>query len=192
MALLLTAPQCFFITILVFAIIGFQRGWRREVISLAFALAAVLFLYLGGGTGLANFFFVRLPIILQDVIAPNPSASKVPPQGPSQTDIFFATIVAFVVIVAVGYLVGNKAFPKPTTPAERFLGIVPGIITGYALLTYIVFVFAKSSPLLTVGVTAPSQSLVGNYILVIFLIAIVAVVIGLISASAKKGGGAKK
>ena len=191
MALLLTAPQCFFITILMFAIIGFQRGWRREIISLAFALAAVLFLYLGGGTGLANFFFVRLPIILQDVIAPNPSASKVPPQGPSQTDIFLATIIAFVVVVAAGYLIGNKAFPKPSTPAERFLGIVPAIITGYALLTYLVFVFAKS-PLLTVGVTTPSQSLIGNYVLVIFLIAIVAVVIGLISASAKKGGGAKK
>lgn len=191
MALLLTAPQCFFITILVFAIVGFQRGWRREIISLAFTLAAVLFLYLGGGTGLANFFFVRLPIILQDIIAPNPSASKVPPQGPSQTDIFFATILAFVVVVAAGYLVGNKAFPKPSAPAERFLGVVPAIITGYALLTYLVFVFAKS-PLLTVGVNTPSQSLIGNYVLVIFLIGIVAAVIGLISASAKKGGGAKK
>jgi hypothetical protein len=99
--------------------------------------------------------------------------------------------VTFIVVVVAGYLIGNKAFPKPNTPAERFLGVVPAIITGYALLTYLVFVFAKS-PLLTVGVSAPSQSLIGNYVLVIFLIAIVAVVIGLISASAKKGGGAKK
>jgi hypothetical protein len=59
----LTAPQCFFLVILTFAIIGFQRGWRRELVSLGFSLAAVLFLYLGGGNGLAQFLFLRLPVI---------------------------------------------------------------------------------------------------------------------------------
>jgi hypothetical protein len=93
--------------------------------------------------------------------------------------------------VALGYIIGNKAFPKATTPADRFLGVIPAIVTGYALITYITNVFAKS-PLITIGVNTPSQSLVGNYLLIIFVVAVVAVIAGLIAANAKKSGAGKK
>jgi hypothetical protein len=189
MALLLTAPQCFFIAILAFGVLGFFRGWRREVVSMAFSLAGVLFLYLGGGKSLAQFLFVRLPVILQ-IVAGGTSSPKSPP-APSDINILATTIIAFVVIVALGYIIGNKAFPKATTPADRFLGVIPAIVTGYALITYITNVFAKS-PLITIGVNTPSQSLVGNYLLIIFVVAVVAVIAGLIAANAKKSGGAGK
>src|SRR5579875_2815663 len=83
MSLLLTAPQCFFLVILIFAVVGFQRGWKRELVSLGFSLGAVLFLYLGGGNGLAQFVFIRLPVIAQVVVsnsgkAPAPSSTTVP------------------------------------------------------------------------------------------------------------------
>lgn len=187
MALLLTAPQCFFIAILAFGVLGFYRGWRREVVSMAFSLAGVLFLYLGGGKSLAQFVFVRLPIILQ-VVSGATSSTK-PPPSPSNVNVLATTIIAFVVIVALGYIIGNKAFPKASTPADRFLGVIPAVVTGYALITYATNAFAKS-PLITIGVNTPSQSLIGNYLLIIFVVAVVAVIAGLIAANAKKGGGA--
>src|SRR5258706_437675 len=85
MALLLTAPQCFFIAILAFGVLGFYRGWRREVVSMAFSLAGVLFLYLGGGKSLAEFVFVRLPVILQ-VVSGGTSSTK-PPPSPSDVNV---------------------------------------------------------------------------------------------------------
>lgn len=187
MALLLTAPQCFFIAILAFGVLGFIRGWRREVVSMAFSLAGVLFLYLGGGKSLAEFIFMRVPVIWQ-IIAGNSSSIKTPPE-PSAVNILAVTIIAFVVIVGLGYIIGNRAFPKAVSPAERILGVIPAVITGYALIEYVTNVFAKS-PLITVGVSTPSQSQVGNYLLIIFVVAVVAIIAGLIAANAKKGGGA--
>jgi hypothetical protein len=187
MALLLTAPQCFFIAILAFGVLGFYRGWRREVVSMAFSLAGVLFLYLGGGKSLAEFVFVRLPVILQ-VVSGGTSSTK-PAPSPSDVNVLATTIIAFVAIVALGYIIGNRAFPKAVTPADRFLGVIPAVVTGYALITYVTNVFAKS-PLITIGVNTPSQSLIGNYLLIIFVVAVVAVIAGLIAANAKKGGGA--
>jgi hypothetical protein len=187
MALLLTAPQCFFIAILAFGVLGFYRGWRREVVSMAFSLAGVLFLYLGGGKSLAEFVFLRLPVILQ-VVSGGTSSSK-PPPPPSDVNVLATTIIAFVAIVALGYIIGNRAFPKAVTPADRFLGVIPAVVTGYALITYVTNAFAKS-PLITIGVNTPSQSLIGNYLLIIFVVAVVAVIAGLIAANAKKDGGA--
>jgi hypothetical protein len=41
-----------------------------------------------------------------------------------------------------------------------------------------------------VGVNTPSQGQIGNYLLIIFVVAVVAVIAGLIAANAKKGSGA--
>ncbi|HZS79767.1 MAG TPA: CvpA family protein [Ktedonobacteraceae bacterium] len=193
MALLLTAPQCFFITILAFGLLGFVRGWRREVISLGFVLAGVLFLYLNGGYNLAQFLFVRLPIAIQDMFG-GPGSAKAQSAPPSAFMIFATTLLTFVVIVAAGYLISNRAVPakqSAATPADRFLGIVPGVITGYALINYITSTFSKA-PIITVGINTPNQNLIGNYMLVIFVVVVVAVVAGLIASSVKKGGAPKK
>ena len=181
----MTAPQCFFLVILIFAVVGFQRGWKRELVSLGFSLGAVLFLYLGGGNGLAQFVFIRLPVIAQVVVsnsgrAPAPSSTTVP-----ATDTLIVTIVTFVVMIGAGYLIGNKAFPKPASPPERLLGILPAIVSGYFLMLYVTNVLTKAS-LITFGVSTPNQGVVGNYMLIIFVIAVVVVVAALIATSAKK------
>jgi hypothetical protein len=181
----MTAPQCFFLVILIFAVVGFQRGWKRELVSLGFSLGAVLFLYLGGGNGLAQFVFIRLPVIAQVVVsnsgrAPAPSSTTVP-----ATDTLIVTIVTFIVMIGAGYLIGNKAFPKPASPPERLLGILPAIVSGYFLMLYVTNVLTKAS-LITFGVSTPNQGVVGNYMLIIFVIAVVVVVAALIATSAKK------
>ncbi len=182
MSLLLTAPQCFFIVIFAFAVIGFQRGWRREVITLAFVLSGILLLFANGGRGIADFIFLRIPIIFQDLTA-NPNRST--PPSPSDAQVFITTFLVFVGIVVLGYFAGNKIFPPPLTPAERVLGAIPSIVSGYAIITYITNTFSKT-PLITVGVNTPSQALLSSYMLVIFGISAVLVVIGLIMAGPKK------
>ena len=188
MALLLTAPQCFFIVILAFAVIGFQRGWRRELVSLGFSLGAVLFLFLNGGAGLADFIFVRLPIIAQ--LIAGSSGSNGQSTGPTDTQVLLTTIITLIVVVVAGYLIGNRAFDRPKTPQERLLGILPAIVSGYFLMLYVTNRLAKT-PLITFGVNTPDQSQVGNYVLIIFVIAVVVIVAALIAASAKKASGKK-
>lgn len=181
---LLQAWQCFFIVIFAFAVIGLMRGWRREIVSLAFTLAAVLIVGLGGGTLVAQAIFVRLPLALQD---PN----NLHPLGPPttlETDI--VTGFTLVAVIALGYLVGNKAFPKPTTPAERILGTIPAIIAGiavYGIISRLTNLFTKS-PSFTFAVPNPSSDMIGNYLLLIFVVLIVLLIIGLVSSRAKKGG----
>jgi hypothetical protein len=180
MAWQLNATQLFYIAIIAFGVVGFIRGWRREVVSLAFVLTAVLFLFLSGGDYVAKFLFQYLPRIFE-FIATEKSPPKLP--NPSSTVILVTTIVTFIVIVALGYIVGNRAFEKAKVPADRILGIIPAVITGFAIISSTIFV---GNTLFTVAIEPIKLNSVGNYMLVIFIIAIIALVIGLISASAKK------
>ncbi len=183
MAWQINASQVFFIAIIIFAIIGFMRGWRREVISLAFTLTAVLFLYLNAGLYLARFLFVSLPRIIMFVIT-----QRVPPRPPDPSSqlVLITTVVTFIAFIALGYMIGNRAYPRPKAPSERVLGVIPAIITGFAIILAPVF-FGGS--LFTLAVQPLQLNSLGEYMLVIFVVAVVAIVIGLISASAKKSSG---
>ncbi|HVB74305.1 MAG TPA: CvpA family protein [Ktedonobacteraceae bacterium] len=191
MELLLSSQQCFFIAIVGFGLIGFIRGWRREVISLAFALTAVLFLLLNGGSALAQIVFIKLPVAFQYFFG---SGSPQKPPSPSAQQTLIVTLVAFVLIVVIGYMVGNRAFPakgNALSPADRLLGILPGLVTGYFLITYISNTFARN-PVISVGVGTPSQDVLTNYVPLLFVVAIVVVIAGLIASRAKKGGAPAK
>jgi len=54
MPFILSTVQFYAVVIAVFAIIGFVRGFDREMISTAFIVPTVLFLYVGGATGLVE------------------------------------------------------------------------------------------------------------------------------------------
>jgi len=191
MSLLFTPQQCFVIAIVAFGLIGFWRGWKREVISLAFALTGVLFLLLNGGNTLAQVVFVKMPIVIHDIFSsgPPPVVTK-----PDSGQVLIVTMITFVGIVVLGYIIGNRAFPnKNLAPGERLLGVLPGLVTGYFLINYISNTFANN-PLITVGFGTPTQNIVTNYVPLLIVVAIVAVVAGLIASRAKKpgGGGAAK
>ena len=188
---LLQAWQCLFLVVLVFAVLGFMRGWRREILSVAFILAAVLVTGIGGGTAVAQLIFVRIPLAFQD-----PNNLQKPP-APNTTEIAVATALTFIALIIIGYLIGNKVFPKPSTPAERVWGVIPGIIAGLAIY----FTISQIAPALTKGpaigllVSSPNQNVIGNSLLLIFIVLVVLVIIGLITSNTKKsggGGGAKK
>jgi ABC-type spermidine/putrescine transport system permease subunit II len=109
------------------------------------------------------------------------------PPKPSASAVLIVTLVSFVLIVVAGYLIGNRAFPggKSLQPADRLLGILPGLITGYFLITYISNTFANSH-LITVGVNTPTETVITNYVPILIIVAIVVVVAGLVIARAKK------
>ncbi|MEO8973472.1 MAG: CvpA family protein [Ktedonobacteraceae bacterium] len=187
---LLQAWQCFFLIVLVFAVAGFMRGWRREILSLAFILAAVLVIGIGGGQVVAQWIFVRIPLAFQD-----PNNLQRPP-SPNSTEIIIVTVLTFVAMIVIGYLIGNRVFPKPTTPADRVWGLVLGIIAGLAIY----FTISQITPVLSKGsdigllVPSPNQSVIGNSLLLIFVVLVVLVIVGLITSNVKKsgGGGGKK
>jgi len=87
--------------------------------------------------------------------------------------------------------VSNKVAPKPGNPPERIWGIIPSVISGYAILNFITLAFGKTS-LLTFNVNTPNQGLISSYLLVIFIVVVVAIVVGLIAASSKKSSPPKK
>jgi len=188
MALQMTAPQCFFLVILAFAVVGFQRGWRRELVSLGFSLVGVLFLYLGGGTALAQFLVLRVPVIAQIIVGSSTSTSTATTGSVPTGDVLATTVITFVVIILAGYLIGNKVFPKPNTPAERLLGILPAIVGGYFMMAYVTNVLSKTQ-LITFGVATPKQDSVGGYMLIVVVVAVIIIVAALVATSAKKPSG---
>ena len=184
----LTAPQVFFIVIIAFGLLGIYRGWRREIISLVFILAGVLFLVLARD-GLPQFVFVNLPRAVSTLLsgaAPSQPASTIPAGDPRST---LTLVLFFLAFVVVGYLVSLRAAPKATTPAEHILGVIPGVVGGYAILSFVTNALGKT-PLFSLDVSTPNQNLISSYLLVIFIVAVVAIIAGLIAASGKKKGGA--
>jgi hypothetical protein len=186
----LTAGQCFFIGIVAFGLLGFIEGWRRAVILMAFTLAGILFLSLGGGQGLANIVFVRLPVVWQTVFAP--SGHITTPPAPTPNQVFLTSLITFLVIVFMGYSIGRQAFSASAsagTPFGRFIGIIPGLVTGYFFVRYLTNLFGAST--VAVGAFTPTSSIFTDNVPILFLVGIVAAVIGLITARVRRSGAKK-
>src|SRR5207248_1132330 len=112
----LTAQQCFFIAVIGFAVVGFRRGWRREIISLAFILTGILFL-LFGSLGLSQFVFINLPRATQALFTGVTETQPAPTIAASDPRVAVATAITFIVFVALGYLLSQRLSPKPANPA---------------------------------------------------------------------------
>jgi hypothetical protein len=182
MALFLSSVQCLAIGLFIFGLFGFLQGWRHGLVFMGFTLVAVLFLYIGGANGIAQIFFVRIPQTINVLTGGAVGPSSPPP--PSATEVLISALIMLGVAMLLGFLVGNRAFPsKPgsVSTADHFLGIIPGLVAGYAVVSYVSHLFA-SNPSVSVGVTTPSPSALGSYIVILVIIAIVVLVIGLVTA----------
>ena len=102
-----------------------------------------------------------------------------------------AATITFLLFIALGFLVSNRVAPKPAGTSEKLFGVIPGIIGGYAIMTFLSKALTYSS-LFRFDVHTPDQSLIGSYLLVIFIIIVVVVVLALISAGSKKSASPKK
>ena len=185
MSFILSTVQFYAVVIAIFAIIGFVRGWRRELISMAFIVPTVLFLYIGGANGLAVFFLQRIPVGM-NFLTSGAVGPSTPPNAPGPNQVLVVAVITLIVAIVLGFLVGNRAFKPTGTPTERFLGIIPGMVEGVAIVAMIGRLFA-SSPQITFGTNTPNPNNLGNGFLVIFLIAIAALIIGLLAGRVGKG-----
>ena len=186
MALFLNSIQCFAISIFLFGLFGFFQGWKHGLVFMGFTLAAVLFLYIGGSNGIAQILFVRIPQTV-NVLSGGAVGPK-SPSPPNPTEVLISALVTLGVAMLLGFLIGNRAFPakpggkpSPISTLDHFLGVIPGLVTGYAFIAYVSHLFA-SSPAVSVGVTTPPPNTLGSYILVIVVVAIIALIIGLLTA----------
>jgi hypothetical protein len=192
MEFILTGPQCFFLGIIGFGLLGFIQGWRRALILMAFTLAGVLFLSLKGDQGLADIIFVKIPIVWQEVFTANPGGHVTIPSSPDKYMVFLTALVAFLVIVVAGYFVGNRAFTPSASagsPYSRIIGIIPGLVTGYFFVRYLTSLL--NSSIVSVGATTPNSSILTDNVPLLFLVGVVVIIIGLITARARKSSAKK-
>lgn len=180
MSELCSSMQCFLVTIVIFALVGFARGSKREMVSMCFTVATVLTLALGGGEGLADFFLVRLPLLLQvaagaKVTIPTGNANV------SATNVFTTTIIVLVVGVGSGYLIGNRVFPLPAAAHERLWAIIPALISGFFFLVYVTQLL--SAPMVSLVVSLPAKGDIAGYIPLVIIIIVVAVLAALFAGS---------
>lgn len=180
-----TDQQCFFVVIFAFAVGGFIRGWRRELISLVFILLAAALVHPSTNQSVTQ-FLTRLPATIGYLISgtarPATVTTAAAPANP------FFTLLLFALIGVAGYYIGNRAFPKPAAQHERFIGILPALVSAAAVLWYINTggFFAKTTSGQTTFSTVFMLPDPTNYVPVLFVIAVIAVVVALISARTKK------
>lgn len=179
----------FLLSIIIFGIIGYQRGWQRETISLLFIILGVGFLNLNGGIFLSRLLYQFLEgksISDKDLLHSHPNVW------------LFVTIASLVVIIALGYIIGGRMFPKPKDGQGRTLGLIPGLITGAVIgaeLTFYLLPNSGKSVITTGTILLNLNFLINPTVLLIFVIAVVVVIIGLMATRPKKssgGGGEKK
>src|SRR5438105_3293074 len=110
----------FLLCLIIFGIMGYQRGWRREIVSLLFIILGIGFLNLNGGAYLARLLYQFLEgksISQNELLRNHPNVW------------IFVTIASLVVIITLGYIIGSRR-PKAKDGQERTLGLIPGLITG--------------------------------------------------------------
>jgi hypothetical protein len=184
MALVLNSVQCFAIGIVIFGFIGFLQGWRRSIVVMGFTLAAILFLLVGGANGVAEVLFVRIPQTV-NLLTGGAIGPKSPPP-PSANQVFISELVTLGVALLLGFVLAGRSFPvlKAGDPpiqfsahtSQRFLGIIPGLVTGYAVMAYFGHILT-ANPTVSVGVATPSPSSLGSYIVLLVVIALLAIIL---------------
>jgi lysylphosphatidylglycerol synthetase-like protein (DUF2156 family) len=185
MVLPFSASQCFFFTIFAFAVVGFLRGWKKEVLSLLFILFAALLVRPGDQS--FPQMMARIPAAFTYLLSGNSGNAAATTNSTSSFLGPWGPILAFVLIAAIGYYLGEKAFPKPSTPTERILGILPALVAAALVLG-----FLNSSNFfsrqIAISLQAPDP---GQFVPILLVISILVVIGGLIAARAKKASAKK-
>lgn len=178
----ITQQTCFFVAILVFIVVGFRRGWRREVVSLVFVLLAS-FLIQPTTSDAVGGFLGRIPGIIAVMMGTADTTTPPTVEQPALIAGAFWSFVIFAAIVVLGYYVGNRVFPAPANPQERLIGIIPAIIAGAFIISSLLRFFEDPNGNgLRLEFTEASPT---DFVPIIFVIAILALLGALIAARVK-------
>jgi len=172
----------FLLSFIIFGILGYQRGWRRETVSLLFLIVGVVFLNLSGGYYLSKLLYQFLEgksISDASLLRGHPNVLPV------------VTIASLAVIIALGYGIGNNIFRnEKLSSQDRTLGLIPGIIAGAVVAAELTYYLLPGTEKTVISTIQMNLNFIGNLtVLLIFVIAVVVVVIGLMATRTKKSGG---
>ncbi len=184
------------VVIVVFGAIGFQRGWLREVGTLASLLLAWFILIALGDTlvGLVNRLQLMVEFTLRggfDASAPGALLQEIrhhPLLDSRHPDGFLG--VLFVVLAALAYLGALRFAPAAASASARILGALIGLVNGY-LVTYLCLRYLAPT---TLAITAIPWNpggvvdLLGRYLPTLLVVGVL-LAIGIALISSKRLGG---
>jgi hypothetical protein len=180
MILPVTSLQWFYSCLCFFIVIGFVRGWCREIVSLVFVLLAVCLIHPDTSDSL-NCFLGRSGYAITYL---GGVSQHLPPTCSSVFGFLsgsFWSLLLFLLLIALGYLIGNRVFPCPRCVLDRCFGIVPAIISGSFIIFYMCSFFrATGQPaelLISLQQTNPAL-----FVPIMCVIVIIAIIIALIAA----------
>jgi len=184
MLLPLTSQECCFSILLIFIVTGFIRGWGREVISLVFILLAVCLVHPDTSDAF-NCFLGRSGRFITYVSGSSQLPSSACDSGISFLGGAFWSFLIFVLLVTLGYCIGNRICPHPRCLMTRFLGILPAVISGTIILFYLCFYMKAIGEPTNFRVNL-QQVNPSSFVPVIFVILIITLVVVLIVSCCKK------
>jgi len=165
-------------------VVGFLRGWCREVVSLVFVLLAVCLIHPDTSDAF-NCFLGRSGYVVAYL---GGSPQQLPNACSSVVSFLsgsFWSLVIFVLLVALGYLIGNRVFPEPACALDRFFGIIIAIISGSFILFYLSSYVRATGESTSLQVHV-QQSNPSSFMPLIFVVVIIALILALVAACLKK------
>src|SRR6266705_1960750 len=129
MSLTLQSPLCFAIGMVVFGFIGFLQGWKRALVSMSLTLLTVLFLSSGGANTVAQFIFVRIPLVI-GTLTNGALGAKSTPAPPSSTQVLFTSIITLTVVYILGFIIGRSAFKAEKAGSYLIYTSASGMFMG--------------------------------------------------------------
>lgn len=184
MLLPLASQQCFFSALFVFIVLGFLRGWRREVISLVCVLLAVCLIHPDTSDAL-NCFLGRSGSVVAYVSGSSPLPFSSCYSAISFLRGAYWSLVIFVLLVALGYCIGDRICPEPACVLDRFFGVIPAIISGTVVLFYLCFYVKVIGEPTNLQVNVQEQN-PGSFVPVIFVMVIITLVVALLVSCSNK------
>ncbi len=144
--------------IVLFAIVGFMRGWLREIATLAGLLGSWLAVLALGGAFVG--FVNRVYLIARFIIAGGFDSSspgiildslrREPLLDPRHPDIVLGLL--FVVFAVASFAISTRFAPAASAASARALGLLVGVANGY-LVSYLALRFLV--PAARVGLAVP-------------------------------------
>ena len=166
------------------AMVGGVRGWRREVITAAVLLAALMFVSTGGGVLLANLFTHGTGSVAQSdattSYTPTPTASCVEDLPAVLANLTFAGLTFF------GYRMGRFVVSNAgMLTSHRIVGMVVGAVNG-GIIGYYISTNILHGGTITLGTPGPIQA--SAYLPLVLGLGIVGVLaVAFIMGQARKG-----
>jgi hypothetical protein len=149
--MVLDQTHVFFIIVGAMALVGFIRGWSREVVTCAVVLGAVLFLIAGGERMLARLLLGHLP---------GPLAKLAMSGGGLAIGL-----AALIGALMLGYWLGNQYGEEPSMYRHRLSGMLPGAAVGAALTYYLSEHLAAGTRL---ALNSPSDTQARTYVTLVY------------------------